>query len=55
MFTLNVDGLNYSILPLALSEELDVYCDDTDNNIYGIIGINDEEVTEEIREKVNNL
>lgn len=55
MFTLNVDGLDYTILPLALSEALDVYCNDTDNNIYDIIGINDEEVTEEIREKVNNL
>lgn len=53
-FTLEVDGVQYELMPRALDECLEVYNPETEDYIYGIFGINDEEVIEQIREAVNN-
>ena len=50
-FDLEVDNKTYELAPYVLDECLEVYDRITDDYIYHIFGINDEEVTEQIREQ----
>lgn len=52
IFDLEVDNKIYEINPLPFDENLEVYDREVDENIYGIYCVNDEEVTEQIREKI---
>lgn len=54
-FDLEVDGKNYSITPFVLNECVEVYDTERQDNIYHIFGIDDEEVTEQIREQVEEI
>lgn len=50
-FDLEVDNKTYELAPRVLDECLEVYDRITDDYIYHIFGIDDEEVTEQIREQ----
>lgn len=52
-FDLKVDGKTYEITPFVFDECVEVYDREVDDYIYGIWGVDDEEVTEQIREKLN--
>ena len=52
-FELEVDGKTYEITPFVFDECVEVYDREVDDYIYGIWGVDDEEVTEQIREKLN--
>lgn len=52
-FELEVDGKTYEITPFVFDECVEVYDREIDDYIYGIWGVDDEEVTEQIREKLN--
>ena len=54
-FDLEIDGKIYEITPFVFDECLEVYDREKDNYIYGIFGTDDEEVTEQIREKLNEI
>lgn len=51
-FDLEVNGKFYEITPFVFDECLEVYDREKDDYIYGIFGINDEEVIEQIKEKL---
>lgn len=54
-FTLEIDGNEFNCDVSPFQECLRVWCPTLDTEIYGIYGINDEEVTRQIREKVSEL
>ena len=54
-FDLEVDGKNYEITPFVLDECVEVYDSERDDYIYHIFGIDDEEVTIQIREQVEEI
>ena len=49
----DIDGKTYEITPFVFDECVEVYDREIDDYIYGIWGVDDEEVTEQIREKLN--
>ena len=51
-FDLEVNGKNYELTPLVFDECLEVYDRETDDYIYHIFGIDDEEVIEQIKEQI---